>query len=88
MKTFNVTLTKIESTHNNVRTNETTGHTLALPEVGKNFFMTAPPLESGGVRMINTTEIKEVEIHSETEFTFKTQNSTYKVQVLGTEIIE
>jgi hypothetical protein len=88
MQGFKVILTKVESNHNNLRTNEIDGLTLSLPEKGKFFQMVAPPLESGSIRSVTTTEIKELEKTSEDSYTFKTQNSTYKLKVYGTEEIE
>lgn len=88
MRIFKVLLTKVESNHNNLRTNEIEGATLALPEIGKGFDMSGEPLDPAmAVRVINTTEIKELEQNGD-EFTFKTLNSTYKLKVLGTEDIE
>jgi len=87
VKAFKVLLTKVESNHNNLRTNEIEGLTLELPTVGKGFNMSGEPLDKAmSVRVINTTEIKEIE-GSENDFTFKTLNSTYKLKVLGTEEI-
>lgn len=88
MKAFKILLTKIESNHTNLRTNEIEGLTLELPVVGKGFNMSGEPLDKNmSVRVINTTEIKEVEQNGD-EYTFKTLNSTYNVKVLGTEEIE
>ena len=89
MKTYRVILTKMESNHNNLRTNEIEGDALFLPDVGKNFSVVGASLTPGlSHRLIQTTEVKSVESTGENEFLFKTQNSTYKLQVLSTEEIE
>lgn len=89
MKAYNVVLKKIESNHNNVRTNETEGQTLALPEVGKNFSLVGASLTPGLThRVITTTEIKEVETQGDGSYIFKTLNSTYGLVVTGTEEIK
>ncbi len=89
MKAYNVVLKKIESNHNNVRTNETEGQTLHLPEVGKNFSLVGASLTPGlSHRVITTTEIKEVEKSEDGSYIFKTLNSTYGLVVTGTEEIK
>ncbi len=86
MKMFKALLTKVESNHTNLRTNEMEGLTADLPEVGKEFLIFGKSLTEGlSTRMIHTTVIKEIEKNSEDEMTFKTQNSTYKLKVLGVE---
>ena len=86
MKTYHVVLTKVESNHNNLRTNEIEGHTLYLPDVGQGFNLVGESLTPGlSHRMINTTEVKSVESIGQDEYLFKTLNSTYKLKVLGTE---
>lgn len=83
-----VKLTKIESNHNNLRTNEIEGVSLDLPEVGKSFYLVGESLTEGmDARVVTTTEIKSLE-KTDNEYTFKTLNSTYKLEVLGTEEIE
>lgn len=89
MKAYNVVLKKIESNHSNVRTNETEGQTLALPEVGKNFTLVGASLTPGLThRLITTTEIKEVQKNEDGTYIFKTLNSTYGLSVIGTEEIK
>jgi len=89
MIAYNVVLTKIDSNHNNVRTKETEGQTLALPAVAKNFSLVGASLTPGLThRVITTTEIKEVETKGEGSFIFKTLNSTYGLVVTGTEEIK
>lgn len=78
-----VKLYKVESTHNNVRTNETEGVAPAMPEVGKTFLLYAEPLTPGAtVRYIHTTTIQSVEELSNKLIEFKTRNSTYRVEKL------
>lgn len=88
MKAFKALLTKVESNHNNLRTNSMDGRTLELPTVGKDFIIVGDSLTEGLThRVITTTEVKEV-TKNEDEYTFKTQNSTYKLQVLGVEELD
>jgi hypothetical protein len=75
---FDVKLTKISSSHNNLRTNDVTGKCHVLPQVGTSFTMFAEGLEFG-TRIIATSEVKEV-----TPEGFKTENSEYKLEVLST----
>lgn len=85
MKAYKVLLTKIESSHTNLRTPTVEGLTLELPVVEKNFSLSAAPLTPGAiVRRIDTTAIQEV-VQEGSVYTFRTLNSTYKVEVLGTE---
>lgn len=88
MKAFKVILTKIESNHNNLRTNEVDGLTLEIPEKDKSFHMTSTPLTEGAsIRSITTTPVKEVDKITENLYTFKTLNSTYSLEIYGTEEI-
>ena len=90
MITYKVILTKIESNHSRLRTSDVLGNTLELPQVGKSFYLVGESLTEGMIaRVVTTSEISSVEVSEDgKEFTFKTQNSTYKVQVLGTEEVE
>lgn len=84
---YNARLTKIESNHNNLRTNSMEGQIADLPKVGFPLIITndSPLDKSSGAngRMIWTTNITEVMKKSEEEYEFKTQNSLYKLEVLG-----
>ena len=73
---FKVKITKSQSNHNNVRTNEITGFAYAKPQEGEPFCMFSEGLEMG-VRIIKTTPIISMG-----EGTFTTQNSTYGFEVL------
>jgi len=77
---YKCTLIKIESNHNNLRTNEMEGVCTDLPEVGKRFLIFGEGLEFGH-RVITTTRVQEVEGH-----VFRTKNSTYElINIVGTE---
>ena len=77
---YKVKLTKKQSSHNNVRTNEIVGYAYALPQEGDHFCMFSEGLEMG-VRIIKTTPIVAL-----TEGEFKTQNSTYGFEVIEEKI--
>ena len=78
-----IKLTKIESSHNNVRTKETIGEAPILPEIGKSFILFGDSLEfEGGIRTIHTSTIEEIEKITEKELIIKTLNSTYKIEIL------
>lgn len=81
---LNVKLTKIESTHTNLRTNEMVGKTGSIPEAGYDIMVFGEPLTTGmNTRVIHTTEVKESLYDKATKtFTFKTQNSTYTLEIL------
>lgn len=82
---YKVRLTKIVSTHNNLRTNEIEGMSSSLPVVGQGFNLTGESLTKGmNARLVSTTEIKEIE-QKGNEYIFKTLNSTYKLEVLDIE---
>lgn len=84
-KIYNVKLTKMRSTHGNLRADEVFGQTLDLPTVGKSFILIADPLDAKAeFRSVFTTEIKLVEKMGDT-YEFHTLNSTYRVEVLGEE---
>jgi len=86
-----VTLKKIESMHENLRTDEVVGMTPNMPTVGNAFFMYADPLDPeakvDGVpvnaRYIHTSIVQEVTEHKNGEISFKTANSVYSLTVTG-----
>lgn len=80
---YKVKLTKIKSSHNNLRTDEIEGETEHLPEVGRSFILKAEPLENleANFRSVYTTEIEHVEKH-ENGYRFNTKNSIYHLEVL------
>ncbi|NJO48254.1 MAG: hypothetical protein HC840_00900 [Leptolyngbyaceae cyanobacterium RM2_2_4] len=79
---LNVKLTKIESTHNNLRTNEMVGKTGSIPEKDYDIIVFGKGIEFS-TRVIQTTVVQESNYDKETKtFTFKTQNSTYTLEIL------
>ena len=85
---LNVKLTKIESTHSNLRTNDMEGKTGSIPEVGYDIMVFGQSLTPGmDARVIHTTEVKESVYDKTTKtFTFKTQNSTYTLEILDKDL--
>ena len=75
-----ITLTRLNSTNKNLRTNVVVGETDELPIIGKSFLMTAPPLESGNLRVIATSPVKSVG-SIDGKFRFSTENSEYELKV-------
>jgi hypothetical protein len=77
---FYVTLNKIESTHNNLRTDVVTGLTPRLPVVGEQFFMYSNEVltENTNTRFIRTSKIESIKASDDgREIIFRTQNSLY-----------
>lgn len=74
-----VTLFKIDSTHQNVRTSTVEGQAFSLPELGKRFFMTGKGLEFG-TRLIETTDVKALARVGDS-ILFETRNSTYTLLI-------
>lgn len=87
-KPLNAKITKIVSTHNNLRTNDMVGVTPQIPEVGKFFSIFGESLSfKGGMRAITTTLVQESNFDSATKtFTFKTENSTYTLEILDKDL--
>lgn len=78
---MNVTLRKVTSSHNNLRTDEVVGQASGLPVVGARFNMTADGLEFG-IRYVSTSPV--VEVFDETgvgPIRFFTENSEYALEV-------
>lgn len=75
--TKNCKLTRLNSVNNNLRTNEIVGFCVDLPVVGSSFFMYSEGLETAGVRVVQTSVIKEM-----TTSGFKTENSEYQLELL------
>lgn len=81
MSEHRVTLTKLESDHNNLRTSVIEGTCQAMPRVNESFRMLAEALEiSAGVRIIVTSRVKKV-TKKEGSYIFETQNSRYMLAV-------
>jgi hypothetical protein len=80
---YRVKLTKIESNHNNLRTNEVVGVTNKLPEVGMRFQMLAAPLQTGHVRYVDTSPIQNIFKVDDNTQTLHTMNSIYEFEVIS-----
>ena len=81
---MNGTLTKISSTHQNLRTPSVVGEFDSLPAAGDVFTMTAPPLVEGAFRYIETSLIEQTwssVLGGKTIVCFKTENSVYGLVV-------
>ena len=86
---YRVLLTKVESTNKNLRTNTVEGQTIELPQEGKGFFLIGEALTSGATaRFIQTSEIVSVKKIGDSVYIFKTLNSTYNLEVLGTVTVD
>lgn len=79
-KFFKVKMTKKESNHKNLRTDEIEGYTSNLPASGENFILLSKGLEQG-VRIIRTTPVTET-----VDDIFKTRNSTYRFEILERDV--
>jgi hypothetical protein len=77
----NILFTKVESSHNNVRTNTMIGECMWLPQIGKSFliYSCGGSLVGDGDRVIHTTQVKEIKLVDDYTIEFKTQNSTYRL---------
>lgn len=88
MPQHNVRLTKVTSTHNNIRTQEIVGWCNDVPTPGESFQMFAPPLDPDAeFRMVTTTLVKSIEASQDPQgllgpLVFRTQNSTYTLEFL------
>lgn len=79
-----VILTRLESTHRNLRTSEVVGETNELPQKGRTFRMVGAPLDKkADFRVVSTTPIRETRHHvEEGSLEFWTENSHYGLQIL------
>lgn len=76
-------LTRLQSNHNNLRTDTIVGEAVGIPMVGSNFVMVADALVEGhDYRLVTTTLIKAVMQPEEKVYEFATANSSYRVEVL------
>lgn len=84
LKMKRVILTKIVSTHQNLRTDSMEGLVSDIPDIGQEMTVYGTGLiTSIATRQITTTEVKEVTYDApKRTFTFKTQNSTYTLEML------
>lgn len=82
-------LTRINSNHENLRTDWVDGQCQELPNVGSEFILIGQALDPtlralGAGRLIHTTEVQEVTVVKTTppiKIRFKTVNSTYELEV-------
>lgn len=73
-----VRLTRLESSHRNLRTDSVEGDAPRLPKVGHRFSMAAAPLDpAADIRLIETSPVFELVPGG-----FKTMNSHYQLEVL------
>lgn len=84
-----IVLKKIESNHDNLRTDEVTGFTVEMPKIGHSFTMFAKSLDgdSSAYRHIRTSEVISA-VESGDETVFRTHNSIYSIKVIGGENVE
>lgn len=82
---FNVKLTRLKSSHNIIRTDETIGTTYYLPEIGKGFTLIAEPIdEHANIRYITTSKVIEIEesVSNKNTIRFNTLNSSYRLDII------
>lgn len=79
-----VQLTRLSSSHQNLRTPEIIGEIARLPQVGEPLLLVGAPLDpEANVRLIETTPITEIRLHTEEgSLEFWTCNSHYGLQIL------
>lgn len=78
-----VRLTKLNSTHNNLRTDVIEGECIYLPRTGYSFVMTSEPLNpNASFRQIATSNVQSIFTLNDKSMEFKTMNSTYLLEVL------
>ena len=82
-----VILSKILSTHENLRTDVIKGNTLELPEIGLRFMLTGESLDNEmDVRVVLTSKVVWTSHYCDNEgnqsIKFATENSTYNLEVL------
>jgi hypothetical protein len=74
-----IRIKKIESTHDNLRTDEVEGDALFPPQEGQRFVMYAEPIVPlASFRMVTTSRVTDVYATH-----FKTLHSTYAYEVIG-----
>jgi len=83
MNYYNVKLTKIRSSHENLRTDEIVGFCNELPILDLTFVMYGEGLElKEAVRIVTTTRVQHVETIGNI-INFGTENSLYKLELLN-----
>ncbi len=84
---YKVRFKKIKADHNRIRSETIEGHAVELPQLGKPFVFVGESVDktvnsSGGMRMVNTSRIMEIDRQGEV-FTCTTENnSIYEITVL------
>ena len=76
---YKAILERVESAHNNMRTDEMEGICPSLPAVGSGFTIVGEGLESG-CRVITTTRVVEIMEEKDDEVLFRTANSTCRLK--------
>lgn len=79
-------LTKLQSTHNRLRTDDVVGEYIALPKVGERFSFVGESLDPeiqalGGARLIQTSTVVNVSKDDNGHYVIETANSTYRLEV-------
>lgn len=77
---FDVKLTKITSTHLNLRTPEIVGECTHLPAKGQPFVMTGQSLTPEGVLRLIITSLVQKTKRLSNKISFATENSTYELE--------
>ena len=77
-----VKLTKINSTHDNVKDTEFIGSMPFEPKIGQTFFMAWPHEDPRKHNRIQTSALVNKKYLSNKVFEFKTKNSTYQAEYL------
>lgn len=90
MKLYKCRLTRIESIHNNLRTDEIVGLTEKLPTKGEPFTIESDALfpvphisQLDQYRLISTTVVLDINFQNKNELLFRTANSKYFLEVLA-----
>jgi len=79
-------LKKINSNHNNLRTDTVEGHIDFLPEVNLPFMIKAEPIDpNADIRLVWTTPVKSVQYIDSNTIVFETKNSTYEIELLNSD---
>ena len=87
---FSITMTKVESTHKNLRTDVVKGLAPELPQIGKHFFMYSNEVltPDTSIRYVYTSLIQDVK-EKDNEIVFRTENSVYVLsnieEIIGNE---
>lgn len=83
---YRVKMTKIQSDHNNVRTNEVVGITSSLPKIGERFQILSEALDKSNganARYVETSPIESLKSSCENTIIMKTHYSTYELEILA-----